>query len=375
MELRTESKEILSIVQKQGPLTKNAIKELTGYTLTSLNRFFKPLLDLELIQQVGHNESDGGRPSTLFDIDTRHFGLIGIDISRTYCTIILCNLKMEIQKDDHFFIHENTDPTQLINWLIHTIRHLQTNSGYTLLGIGIGTIGPVDIKTGAFLNPEHFPNHAFEVTNFYEALNLAIDLPITIDSGARSALRYESLFGEAKNYTNTAYINCGVSIRDSVLINRTPISDGLAYENKLAHMTILYGDRNCTCGNKGCVEAYSSLSGMAKYYNSKHNTHLNYQTFLTSTEFNLQLQSTIYKGAEILGIGIANYIRMFSLDYVIIGGPLVLNNDSYYTNVLKHTLEHMKNAPTKQVMFSKGGSSTQFAMAIGGACTFFETYL
>jgi len=379
LDFKKETKHILSILQKNGPVTKYDLQEQTGFTLTSLNRFFDPLAHTQLAQLCGHKESEGGRPSALFDINTTNFAIIGIDISRTYCRIVLTTLKMNVLYTSSYTILENTKGYQLIEWITDQISQMQARDDLFILGIGIGTVGPIDKETGRFIKPKHFPYPKLIETNFYQELNLKTSLPIVINSGSAAALHYEYLFGNAKAYSNIAYVNCGVSIRDSVFIKGHSLSDDLASEDKLAHMVINYDGRPCSCGNRGCVDTYSSLHGISAYLNqtiSSSSTAASYHDLLSQcTKNDTAAYKALQSGAKALGLGLSNYIRLFNLDYIILNGPLAINFEHYYTLAVDTALEHIKDTSYQSVQFNKGGSNSQLSMAIGAACHFFESFI
>lgn len=71
--LNQESKSIFSLIQKEGPLTKNAIMAAAGIKLTKLNRLMAPLEKAKLIAESSVGDSTGGRKPILYDVNQRAY--------------------------------------------------------------------------------------------------------------------------------------------------------------------------------------------------------------------------------------------------------------------------------------------------------------
>ena len=86
--------------------------------------------------------------------------MIGVDLSRTYVKIVLTNLKLAVLKADVFPLNEYSSAEKTINDILFLIeRMMQENavSQNQILGIGVGTVGPLDREQGIMLNPAWIP--------------------------------------------------------------------------------------------------------------------------------------------------------------------------------------------------------------------------
>lgn len=128
-QLSGEAGLIFSLLQKNGPLTKNSIALVSKYKLTTLNRIMQPLEELGLVRQSQFGESTGGRKPVLYDINANKYYLVGIDISRTYTQVLLVNLKMQILEKLQFPMDGSCSPQNTIKyilvWLDSTLKRLK----------------------------------------------------------------------------------------------------------------------------------------------------------------------------------------------------------------------------------------------------------
>lgn len=131
-----------------------------------------------------------------------------------------------------------------------------------LKGIGIGSPGTVDSEKGIIV---YANNLKFENVPMREELRTHIDLPVYISNDANcAALGETSDAGAAKGYKNVVLITLGTGVGGGIII------DGKIYEGnysagaELGHSLIALDGELCTCGRKGCWEAYASATALVK---------------------------------------------------------------------------------------------------------------
>lgn len=353
--LSKESKNLFLFIQKKGPLTKKFISETLNIKLTTLNRLLKPLFDLNLLQVTDYISQTGGRPSGLIDVNPMHYGFIGLDISRLYMNIIFTNLKLDILHQTQLTVDSSMTPRRLIqelNQFIQDIQQTYKTSHPELLGIGIGCVGPIDEDTGYLLHPERFPSSHFDHIDLRVTIANATGFDTHIASGSQLALLAEVTFGVGKDHNHVAYINLGEGIRNSTAIHGKLLSMHDSHEDAFSKMQLTY--------NK-TIDDYASLFSLRKTCST--NTKKAHTIISTTPLLNDQL----INAAEMTAIGLSNYIRLLSLDCVILSGPMIKESDLFYETLYDKTLEYLKSTPHLHVSFSRGGSFDHNSIALGSA--------
>lgn len=66
----------------EGPLNRVALAQLTGLSSGSVTNVTSALLGEGLISEVGLEESDGGRPRVLLQVNPDFGGVIGVEVGR-----------------------------------------------------------------------------------------------------------------------------------------------------------------------------------------------------------------------------------------------------------------------------------------------------
>ncbi len=132
-----------------------------------------------------------------------------------------------------------------------------------LVGIGIGSPGNIDPKSGAVL---YSPN--FEWTNvpLGERLRTKFGVPIFVANDARCATLGEFTFGSGKNTMNFALLTLGTGIGGGIVSGGELLIGNRAGAGEFGHHQIRPTDGFvCGCGKIGCFEAQASGTGLMRH--------------------------------------------------------------------------------------------------------------
>lgn len=359
--LNDRCKYIFSTIQKNGPITKNELIDITDIKLTTLNRELKILLNERIIVESDIGQSIGGRKPTLYDVNQEEFYIIGIDISRTYTKIVITNLKLKIIKE-RLLSHEynmGTISETIPDAVKELCTRLQINNS-DIVGIGIGIVG------------------GFNVGPLCDTLKEELNTLICVDNGANAAVVGEYNFGIGKGKKNIAYINCGVGIRTGVISSGVLIRTINNSEDAFGHMIVDVNGLKCSCGNYGCIESYVSISnitqkfidemkGMKSLRLNKNLSSINYRDVCSLAERENEVAINIIKNSALyFGIGLSNYIKLFNPELIILSGPLVQNSKLFY-NLSKETALKKSHIGNNNIEFSNGGHFEDTSISVG-AC-------
>ena len=130
-------------------------------------------------------------------------------------------------------------------------------------GIGVGSPGNIDPKTGAVL---YSPN--FEWTNapLGERLRKAFKPPIFVANDARCATLGEYTFGTGKGTKDFALLTIGTGIGGGIVSGGQLLIGNRAGAGEMGHHQIRPLDGFiCACGKIGCFEAQASGTGLMRH--------------------------------------------------------------------------------------------------------------
>ena len=388
-------KELYQLIKEHGYLSKNELMTYTGITSTTCSRLINEMIQSQLIAESGYGESSGGRKPKLYKINPEAYHLIGIDINRNNTRVLLLDLSLTIKSEASLPMSENTNPEVTINFIestVHKMLRERNMEKEDILGIGIGTIGPLDQKRGIIIDPSDFPTKDWVNVPIVDMLEDKLGINTLIDYGVNTAILAEIENKEFKEFNNIVYIIKGVGTRVSLKMDRYQIqgSDNFSMFNH-GHMIVDINGRKCNvCGNYGCIEAYSSISSIKEevllqlkqgkesmlQHQFKNNKDIKFEDIYHAVNQKDPLCSQIIKKAAFFtGVGISNITNLIHPELIILSGPTNTKMELFYKTSIEAFYNCNKNgASDQQITFSRGLLGDN-AAAIGAANMAFNYYL
>lgn len=196
---------------------------------------------------------------------------IGVDLGGTNIAIGICDKEMNMVAKGSVKTEVSGGTSHIMDnmaGLIETLLRENNISKCDIEYIGIATPGAVDVKRGvvesAFnLGFDHFP--------IAEELRKRVGIErILVANDANAAALGEALGGAAKGSLHSVMVTLGTGVGGGVIIDRHIFDRGVnAAVAELGHMVIHVGGRQCSCGRRGCFEAYSSATALTKMTQEK----------------------------------------------------------------------------------------------------------
>lgn len=287
-----------------------------------------------------------------------HF--IGSDLGGTNIATALVNEKGEIIEKDKRPTEAAYGPEHVIFNMIEAIKRVARDVGMeNVAGIGLGIPGLVDIEKGLSIFAGNLGWENIPVMEKFEK-----EFPkmrLFMDNDVRVATLGEKYFGAGRGVDNLILITLGTGVGSGIIINGKLYRGKTYSAGEIGHITIFSDGLYCNCGNRGCLEVYASAPGIARrardYIRTGHFTimagmvghdlsKITAEVVSKACDLGDRLALTIMEEtAEILGIGIANYINILNPEMVIIGGGVSLAGNKLFDPLRKTVRQRtMRNA-------------------------------
>ena len=129
------------------------------------------------------------------------------------------------------------------------------------VGIGIGVPGMIDSQAGEVIYSNNLGWKNFKIAKTVEELT---SLPVKIANDANVAALGETKFGCGKHYSTTVMLTLGTGVGGGIVIDGKLFEGNRSAGAELGHSVIAMGGEKCTCGRRGCLEAYASATGLIR---------------------------------------------------------------------------------------------------------------
>lgn len=188
---------------------------------------------------------------------------IGIDLGGTNIACGLVSDEMKIIEKVSVPTGAGRDPALIVDDMAAANRTLIEKAG-----VGIGEIAAVGIASPGIANHDdgvveyanNLPFRRFPIASMLRE-RFPVD-NIRVENDANAAAWGEAVAGAAKGTSSSVMITLGTGVGGGIIVDGK-VQSGFNYAGgELGHIVICAGGRKCSCGRRGCWEAYSSATAL-----------------------------------------------------------------------------------------------------------------
>jgi glucokinase len=226
-----------------------------------------------------------------------------------------------------------------------------------LAGIGVGSPGDADEETGVVSDARNLPNW-IDPFPLAEKLSGQLGPPVKVGNDVSVAVQGEFDLGAGKEFKTVLGVWWGTGVGGGLILDgKQWLGRGAAGE--IGHVVVKRGGARCTCGRRGCMEAYAGRMAMEIKARKEVKCGAKTDLFrimeergrdrLTSGVWERALKHgddlatrLIDRAVKALGVGIASSVNLIDPEAVIIGGGLgVRFGDRYVRRIAARMHPHL----------------------------------
>ncbi len=213
------------------------------------------------------------------------------------------------------------------------------SSNKRLHGIGIAVAGVLDSDAGVIVESPNLP-----ALSGIPLLGMLEDdfspAVVNMMNDANAAALGEYFAGAGKGHESMFIVTLGTGVGGSFIQNGEVWGGASGMAGEIGHVIIEKNGKSCTCGSRGCLEAYFSgwsLEREARAHAEKYpdsaiasTSHISPRVLAELAATDDQASKSIWKtGGGALGVGIANIINLLNPECIVLAGGLV-NAKEYF---------------------------------------------
>jgi glucokinase len=222
-----------------------------------------------------------------------------------------------------------------------------------LEGVGVGSPGEIDASAGTVTSARNLPD--WEGTfALGDELSRALGTRVALGNDVQVATDAEALLGAGKPYRSLLGVFWGTGVGGGIVLDGRPwVGRGAAGE--VGHVVVKRGGARCTCGRKGCMEAYAGRGSMELRARSRHKRGAKTDLFhimrdrgrdrLTSGVWARALDRGDPLATELmddavaaLGAGVASVQNVLDVEAIVIGGGLGIRLGEPYAERIRDAM-------------------------------------
>jgi glucokinase len=264
----------------------------------------------------------------------------GIDLGGTKIQTAIVDAGGEVTGQARRPTPTSGGPEDVASAMAEALREAAQEAGVetsTLTGVGVGSPGDADEKTGVVSSAKNLPGWegSFPLA---EVLGGALGAPVKVGNDVQVATEAEFHLGAGREFQSLIGVFWGTGVGGGLVLDGKPwLGRGAAGE--IGHVVVKRDGAKCPCGRRGCLEAYAGRSAMEaearRRQEEGHETDLFHlmekhgKPRLTSGIWERALdhgdhlaEKLIERAVEALGTGVASTVNLLDPEAVILGGGL-----------------------------------------------------
>lgn len=319
----------------QGPQNRVALAQLTGLSSGSVTNVTSALLEEGLITEVGFEESDGGRPRVMLEVNPEFGGSVGIEVGETCIRVEGFDMKMNLVAAAPVSMHpQHHEADVVIDEIVQAVGQITAEfsaEGRRLLGVGVAVPGIVAHHNGHAR--VHAPSIGWRDVPLEEQLHKRLRTPVFAENGAKALGQAEMWLGAGRGARHAVVALWGTGVGAAIFTNGTLYRGSASSAGEWGHTSIVAGGKRCRCGAAGCIEAYIGALALEEewrrtdpqaYQLSDPDSEEWAPSFLKAAETGGAARQALDRAAVYFGVGVANLVNLFNPEKIVIGGWLGL---------------------------------------------------
>lgn len=263
--------------------------------------------------------------------------VVGVDLGGTQLRAV----KIDREGQIHAFERTDTDvdsgPEGVLaqmEYLINTV--VAGTDPSELVGVGIGTPGPIDPFAGVVLGAPNLPG--WLNVPIKAILSERTGLPVEVGNDANLAGLGEWRFGSGRGTKHFIYVTISTGIGGGVIIDSRLLLGNKGIAGEVGHMTIQTNGPLCGCGNYGCWESMASGTSLARFATEALREDMargrpsliteiagaepieGWHVAAAAEQGDRLALSLMQREGELIGVGLVNLFHLFSPEGIALGG-------------------------------------------------------
>ena len=268
--------------------------------------------------------------------------VVGIDIGGTNTVFGIVDQKGNVLASNSIKTQAYKELDDYMNALCDGIAQLvKDNCGMDKIqGIGVGAPN-ANFYSG---NIEYAANLPWKgIVPFAKMMSEKLGVPVALTNDANAAAIGEMTYGAARGVKDFIMITLGTGVGSGVVANGQLIYGHDGFAGELGHVIVRRENgRPCGCGNKGCLETYTSATGVARTAREFLEKRANEDSLLRKIPADQITSKDVFDAAkagdqiakdifaftgQILGEALADFIKFSSPKIIVLFGGLAKSGD------------------------------------------------
>ncbi len=314
--------------------TRSELAGRTGRSIATISQQLQTLEKFGIVARAEGLHRTGGRPANTYVFVPTVGAILAVDLGVRHATLAVTDLTGNPLKTATYPIDIADGPDIILPDVIRKLDELVQSVDMTgrVAGVGMGIPGPVEQSTGRPSTPPIMPG--WDHYDIVDSLSRHYSAPAFVDNDANLLAVGErrSVYPEVDDLI---YVKVASGVGSGVITGGALIHGAQGAAGDLGHVfSALAHDRQCRCGNVGCVETVAGGIGVAKVLSEAgipaHNAG---DVAMLARSGNLDAIRALRVAGLALGEVLSTCIAILNPRLIVLGGELATAGESLIAGV------------------------------------------
>ena len=276
---------------------------------------------------------------------------IGVDLGGTNIEVGVVDENHSINAQSHTPTLAKRPASEVLDDIARCVRAAAQSAGLRLEDIralGIGSPGTCDAEKGAVLNAHNLGWFGVPVR---DELSRRLGLSVHLGNDADCAALGETVAGAARGCSDVLMVTLGTGIGGGIVAGGRVYAGYRSLGGEIGHMCIAMDGESCTCGERGCWEAYASATALIHRgevaASARPDSALcalrpldGLKIFTAANDGDPVAEKVVSEYIRCLGVGLVNMINVLYPEIVLLGGGISRQGERLLAPLREHIASH-----------------------------------
>ena len=293
-----------------------------------------------------------------------------IDLGGTKLRAIVADLDGNIGGERIRPSEAGEGPEPVIDRMIETLEAAAGKAGVSLSSVravGVASPGALDLEDGLVQEAPQLPG--WNGVPLVEIMSKRLGVPVLLENDANAAALGENRFGAGRGTRFLVYLTISTGVGGGIIIDRKAYHGASGAAGELGHMVVWFNGPRCLCGERGCLEAIASGTGLSwrakELVDGGHAPGLvgilREKGELGADEIadaaragDVDARRLFDEAGLYLGVALANYINIFNPEMIVLGGGVLTGaGDLFFDHAERIMRQLARKEPLKYLRLER----------------------
>lgn len=325
------SRLVLRTVYDHGAISRADLARQTHLTRATVSAVISGLIEQGLVEETGSGPASGGRTPILLSVVPDARLLVSVNLTGVELDGALIDMRGGIRSRGRMPLAGETGAA-LLERLELFVGGLIEAADRPLLGVGVCTPGLIDSGSGVLLRALNLGWHDLPLRDL---LQRRYHTPVHLVRDSHAVALAEYMFGPTPASSSLVAITLGQGVGAGIVLDGQLYAGENFGAGEIGHVVLDPEGPRCTCGNRGCLEAFVGAAALARQARALAQAHPD--SALAALQADAELDPAAVAAAaqagdaaaalliesvgRRLGVAVANLLGALSTRRILVTGP------------------------------------------------------